>query len=676
VTEPSRAVFLSYASQDARAAQRICDALRAAGVEVWLDTSELRGGDAWDRQIRERIRDCRLFIAVISAHTEARDEGYFRREWKLAVDRTRDMSESRAFIVPVVIDQTPEPGAAVPDRFHEVQWTRLRAGRAGAEFVAHIMKLLPPEPASTAPRPAAHPAAAAPVAPPRGEVRLPKLATLAIAVLAAGLLAWALVAKPWRSTRTAAQQAMSNPATSVASPAGAVEQSIAVLPFINMSADKAQDYFADGLAEELLDLLARTPGLQVIARTSSFAFKGKSDDIPTIAAKLKVANILEGSVRKSGNRLRVTAQLIRADTNDHVWSDTFERELSDVFKVQDEIAGDVMAALKIHLLPAQQQSLRREPRTTNLQAYDLYLQGKENYNRGDSVGYQRAVTALRGATRLDPQYAAAYGTLALAEYWAEDGEPTSGYPGYERALAAAEKAVALAPQEAAGYTARGFLRTLVRFDFTGGQADLARAVALNPGDADAWHRSAVLLGVFGGLPAAIASEQRAVALDPLSAEICMRLGFFYAAAGRTSEARPWYEKALAIAPESIRARFNLGELELHENRPEAALTAYRQTGDEGFSLSGQAKAEYSLGHAEASRRLLEELIAKYSSTSPWQVATVYAWRGEQDKTFEWLERCYAQRDPGMTWLKIDRDLSGLRNDARYKDLLRRMHLPE
>lgn len=182
--------------------------------------------------------------------------------------------------------------------------------------------------------------------------------------------------------------------------------------------------------------------------------------------------------------------------------------------------------------------------------------------------------------------------------------------------------------------------------------------------------------MFGDLPAAIDSEQRAVALDPLSAEICMRLGFFYAQAGRTAEARAWYEKALAIAPQSIRARFNLGTLELLENRPEAALTAYRQTGDEGFSLSGQAKAEYSLGHAEASRGLLEELIAKYSSTSPYSVAGVYAWRGEKDKSFEWLERCYAQRDPGMTWLKIDRNFGGLRNDARYKDLLRRMHLPE
>src|SRR5215472_5263487 len=142
---PTGAVFLSYASQDAEAAQRICEALRAGGIEVWLDQSELRGGDAWDRQIRERIHDCRLFIALISAHTEARDEGYFRREWKLAVDRTHDMLEKKAFLLPIVIDSTPERGAAVPDKFHEVQWTRLRDGETPPEFVARIKGLLSPE---------------------------------------------------------------------------------------------------------------------------------------------------------------------------------------------------------------------------------------------------------------------------------------------------------------------------------------------------------------------------------------------------------------------------------------------------------------------------------------------------------------------------------------------------
>jgi TolB-like protein/DNA-binding winged helix-turn-helix (wHTH) protein len=448
--------------------------------------------------------------------------------------------------------------------------------------------------------------------------------------------------------------------------------SIAVLPFVNLSSDKEQEYFADGLAEELLDLLAKTPGLHVIARTSSFSFKGKSDDIPTIAAKLRVANILEGSVRKSGNRLRVTAQLIRTDTSEHLWSETFERDLNDVFKVQDEIASAVAAALKIHLLPAEQHSVRDELRTHNLEAYELYLQGRESYNHGDAAGYQRAVTALRGATALDPNYAAAYAALALAEFFAEVSAlgPTGGF---DRALAAAEKAVALAPEEASGYSARGFVRTIFKFDFAGGQSDLTKAVALNAGDADVLHRSAVVLAVLGNLPAAIEREEKALALDPLSAEICMRLAFFYVAADRFSDARPLYQEALTIAPNSIRALANLGDLELLQRRPEAALAAYSQNESEDFRRAGQAKAEYSLGHAEASQRLLQELIAKDDAT---QLARVYAWRGETDKAFEWLERAYIKREPALTWLKIDPFLRSLHNDARYKNLLRKINLPE
>jgi TolB-like protein/DNA-binding winged helix-turn-helix (wHTH) protein/Flp pilus assembly protein TadD len=451
--------------------------------------------------------------------------------------------------------------------------------------------------------------------------------------------------------------------------------SIAVLPFVNLSSDKEQEYFADGLAEELLDLLAKTPGLHVIARTSSFSFKGRSDDIPTIASKLNVANILEGGVRKSGNRLRVTAQLIRTDTSEHLWSETYERDIDDVFKVQDEIASAVAAALKLHLLPVQSQSHRSELRTSNLEAYDLYLQGRESYNQGNAAGYQRAVYALTSATALDPQYAAAYAALGLAKFWAEDSNPRATHAAYDRALAATERAVALAPEEAVGYSARGFLRTVYRFDFAGAQSDLAKAVALNPGDANVLHRSAVLLATLGYLSAAIDREEKALTLDPLSAEICMRLAFFYMAAGRFEDARPLYEKALAIAPNSVRARVNLGDLELLENRLEPASASYRQNESESFMLSGQARAEYSLGHAEASQRLLQELIAKYPN-DPYGIARVCAWRGETDRAFEWLERAFVMREPALNWLKIDPFFRELHKDARYTALLHTMNLPE
>jgi len=283
---------------------------------------------------------------------------------------------------------------------------------------------------------------------------------------------------------------------------------------------------------------------------------------------------------------------------------------------------------------------------------------------------------LRSATALDSLYAAAHAALALAGFWAEDTKPNPAALDYDRALAAAEKAVALAPDEAVGYSARGFLRAIVPLDFAGAQSDLTRAVALNPGDANVLHRSAVVLAVFGELPAAIDREQKALALDPLSAEICMRLAFFYVAAQRFSEARPLYEKSLAIAPKSVRAHYNLGDLELLENRPEAALAEYRLVEFEPFSLTGQAKAEYSLGNVAASQRLLERLIAKYASTSSFQIAGTYAWRGDTEKAFEWLEHAYVTRDTGLTWLKIYGDFRSMRDDARYRNLLRKMNLPE
>jgi TolB-like protein len=470
-----------------------------------------------------------------------------------------------------------------------------------------------------------------------------------------------------RYRASVAQVTVSAAATNVVS-----DKSIAVLPFLDMSEHKDQEYFSDGLSEELIDRLTKIPDLRVPARTSSFYFKGKQATIADIAKALGVAHVLEGSVRKSGDTLRVTAQLIRVDNGYHVWSETYDRKLDDIFKIQDEIAGAVVTALKVQLLPMQRAAAQDELRTENLEAYNLYLQGKQSYNQGDVAGYQRAVTAFQAATKLDPRYAAAYANLALAQFWLTDTTVTAD-PLVElnSALAAAEKAVALAPGLAAGYSARGFLRTVYTFDFAGAQADADKAVALSLGDAWVLHRSAILLAVLGKLPEAIAREEQALALDPLSEEICRRLAFFLVANQQLAQARPLYEKALVIAPNSIRARQNLGQLELLENRPERALAIFRQMGE--YGLDGQAKAEYSLGHVDASQRILEEFIAQKSS---YEIACVYAWRGEKDKTFNWLERAYRERDPGITWLKIAVDFRGLRGDIRYKALLRKMNLPE
>jgi TolB-like protein/DNA-binding winged helix-turn-helix (wHTH) protein/Flp pilus assembly protein TadD len=498
--------------------------------------------------------------------------------------------------------------------------------------------------------------------------RKPLAVVFAVVVLALG---WFLADRFWSSRGHAQEKgAVVAPALPTIS-----ESSIAVLPFVDMSEKKDQEYFSDGLSEELIERLGNTPGLRVIARTSSFYFKGKTEKLDAIAAELRVANVLEGSVRKSGDRLRVTAQLIRADTSEHVWSETFDRDLRDVFKVQDEIANAVVTALQFRLLPVESPGAQTVQHTTNIEAYSQYLQGRENYNHGDAAGYQKAVAAYKVATELDSRYAAAYAAQALAQFWLAD--QSGDVAGYESAIAAAEKAVTLAPDLAMGYSARGFLRGIYRFDFAGAREDLDKAVALNPNDATVLHRSAVLLGVFGKLPEAIAREEKALSLDPLSEEICRRLGFFYVANQQLTQARPLYEKALVIAPSSYHARFNLGELELLENRPEQALSDFRQTEDDSFRLAGQAKAEYSLGHLDASRRIFDQLIANYERKNfgEWQLARAYAWRGEKDLAFKWAERAYAHRDTGITWIKIETDFRELRSDARYIALLRKMNLP-
>jgi TolB-like protein/DNA-binding winged helix-turn-helix (wHTH) protein/Tfp pilus assembly protein PilF len=557
---------------------------------------------------------------------------------------------------------------ALGDDHREPRYIAGLRGR-GYQMIAAVNELVA-NPVASAP-----PVIEAPESPPESPVprleprhnRFVLIAVLVGLILTAG---WIFADKFWISKPVAQGKSTAAipdlPASS--------DRSIAVLPFVDMSEKRDQEYFADGLSEELIDMLTKVPELKVPARTSSFYFKGKQATIANIAKALGVAHVLEGSVRKSGNTLRITAQLIRVDNGYHVWSETYDRKLEDIFKIQDEIADAVVTALRVHLLTVQQRSA--ELHTENLEAYDLYLQGKQSYNQADAAGYQRAITAFQAAIALDPGYAAAYADLSLAQYWLADQTAQPGdVSGYDKALADGEKAIALDPRLAAGYSARGFVRAVYRFDFVGGQADLDRAVALNPGDAWVLHRSAVLLGILGNLPKAIARDEQALALDPLSAEICMRLGFFLAADQQLARARPLYEKALAIAPDFTLPQYHLGELELLEGQPERALATFRQTKVRSFSLNGQAKAEYSLGHRDASQRILEQLIAQRPPSSG-VIAGVYAWRGEKDKAFQWAERAYKEQDAGLTWLKIDFAFRDLREDPRYKALLKKMNLPE
>jgi serine/threonine protein kinase/Tfp pilus assembly protein PilF len=452
-------------------------------------------------------------------------------------------------------------------------------------------------------------------------------------------------------------------------------RSIVVLPFVDMSEKKDQEYFSDGLSEELIELLGKTPGLRVIPRTSSFYFKGRAETLETIAAQLRVANVLEGSVRKSGNRLRVTAQLIRADTSEQLWSESYDRDLRDVFKVQDEIAGAVVAALKVKLAPGQQAANLH--RTSNPEAHNQYLLGRQFFERGTLDGFRRAAEAYRKAVDLDPRYAGAYAELAISESFVAD--PSGDAAGQQRALAAADKAVELAPEEADAYAARAYMRLRRTWDWNGAQADFEKALTYDSTDSTnstLQLRYAMLLGAFGRLPEGIAAAKKATELDPLSSFAWWVLSGYLAYGQQFAAAHEALRRALEIQPESPILLASLGSLQLDEGNATEALTTFRQVSAEEARLWGVAMAEHTLGHAKESQQALDQFIARGGQAKAYNIAEIYAWRGENDKAFEWLDRAFQQRSSDLWGLKNDTTLASLRRDARFTAMLRKMNLPE
>jgi len=675
---PAGAVFLSYASQDAEAASRICDALRAGGIEVWFDQSELRGGDVWDQRIRREIHDCALFIPVISANTASRHEGYFRLEWDLADQRSHMMARSRVFVVPVCLDTTTEAAADIPESFKRVQWTRLPGGDVSPAFVERIRRLLSPEafhastgirqPPATASHAAAAPRqpASSPATPPQMRVMLLMIA--AVAVIGLGYFA---VDRFVLSKREAGTKQASAPPAQAVTPVPIPEKSIAVLPFVDMSEKHDQEYFSDGLSEELLDRLAKTEGLEVIARTSSFYFKGKQVTITEIANTLHVAHLLEGSVRKAGRTMRVTAQLIRANDGVHLWSDTYDRDLKDVFKVQDEIAAAVVKALQLKLLSA---APKTESEPHNTDAYSLYLQGQYFARRASDVDVERGIASLKQAIALAPDFAPAHAELAGAYVYVHTFG--SGAPGsLERATAEANEALRLDPSLRLAQDVRSNL-AIILWDWAAARAQLDQALASAPRDPEALMRRGGLERALGHPDEALVYYRKALKLDPLRVGYHVQLAMLLDGLGRSDEARATAETAIAISPTVSKAHLLIGLLELNSGQLEAASAAMEHEPGEYYRLEGQAIVAFAAKRMAESDAALARLIEAYHATAAVQIAQAYAYRGEHAKALDWLERAVVQRDPGIINIKTDPMFAGLRGDTSYKAVLRRMNLPE
>ena len=662
MTESSKAVFLSYASQDAAAAARICEALRAAGIEVWFDQSELRGGDAWDHKIRQQIRDCALFIPVISASSQARLEGYFRREWRLAVERSHDMADSRTFIVPVVIDDTKDKDAEVPESFRAVQWTRLPGGESPAAFCERVKVLLGGgEPKAVSQQNNTHvPDAGALAKTPRHWMN--PVCGAVLAALIAGVWVYRM-AHPG----TAAAPAVASPVVT------APEKSIAVLPFVDMSEKKDQEYFADGMAEELVDVLAKIPGLKVIGRTSSFSFKGHNEDLRTIGAKLGAANIVEGSVRKDGNKLRVTAQLIDARTGTHLWSDSYDSAFGDVLILQDHIASTIARKLQLTVSPGDTVTARR---LHNEEAYTLYLKGLLDYDRGPA-GWREAQSDLEQALVLDPAFLKAAETLALA-YLDEVGVSyVSSEVGWQRARVAAERALRLDPGSAMAHAVLGMMYGTYLYNWQAAEVELTKALAAHSRDPKALNTVSWLAGSLGHFDKSLRLLDASLALDPLNPETWEARGEALASRGDFEPALAAYRRSLEISPTFTLNHFYAGEARLRSNQYAAALAEYLlATPADGRDI-GLAMVYHALGRKTESDAALARVRREYGELWPHNIAQACAYRGERDQAFAWLDKAYAERRQGLVYVvRDDRLLNSLHSDPRYKMLLKKMNLPE
>jgi TolB-like protein/Flp pilus assembly protein TadD len=673
-------VFLSYASQDAEAAHNICQALRAAGIEVWFDQSELRGGDAWDQSIRRQIKACGLFVPVISRHTHERDEGYFRLEWKLAVDRSHLMTGNKAFLLPVVIDATREDDENVPDRFREVQWTRLPAGVTPPAFVQRVQRLLSPPPSSTS-RPAADAApGSAAIRQARGASRGSKAALLGIAAVLAGAAAYLLVERPWIAQPAAARavtaSAAAAAATANAAPFAPPPHSIAVLPFVNMSGDKEQEYFSDGLTEELLNALAEINELQVAARTSAFSFKGKDTDIGTIARKLNVGAVLEGSVRRSSHTVRVSAQLINAVTGFHLWSKTYDRDLGDVLKLQTQIATAVADALKVTLLADTATKIELGG-TRNPAAFDAYLHATRAADAGGARNYLSAVAAYAEAIRLDASYALAFAGRSLVQslYAAQVAPRAEVRRYFDAALADAQQAIALAPQLAEGHQALGFYLANGALDLKQSCDELERARALAPGSATILRISGLFAIMTGRTDAGLSDLRRAVTLDPLNALTHHLLGFGLYLAHRYEEARAANAQAISLNPDLLRAYEYSGLTDYQLGNLAAARTTCEARPNSWGTQWCLALTYEKLGRRADARAALAKVQGMQGDTAAYQYATIYAQWGDTPQALDWLESALRLRDPGLSLLRTDALMDPLRKEPRYQAVERQLKFP-
>jgi TolB-like protein/Flp pilus assembly protein TadD len=452
------------------------------------------------------------------------------------------------------------------------------------------------------------------------------------------------------------------------------QKSIAVLPLLNESGDPGDEYFSDGLSEELIAALAQIKGLKVIGRSSSFRFKDKKEDSKAIGEKLGVSTLLEGTVRKQGDQVRIVAELVKAADGSELWSQTFDRELKDIFAVQAEIAEAVATSLELTVLGTQDKPAKNAA-TKSVEAHNAYLQGHFYFERGNLEDYRKSVGFFEQATRLDPDYALAYAERSEAWVWIGDLSSEKQKEAWTAAGNDAEKAVAIDPDLAEAHAALGWVRFFIEWRFAEGLAELRRAQQLSPWNPTANDLMARVVVYLGQFQAAEKLGQQAVELDPLAYQARTSLARILFTEGKLDEAEASARKAAELQPAAAGNHRWQVFVALQRGDGEAALREAQLEPNEGYRRFELALAHYARGERRAADEALAELIAKDRDLLAYQIAEVYAWRGETDKAFEWLQVSLDNHDTGTLSLFINPFMRGLRHDARYKSLLTKIGLP-
>ncbi|MGH8123974.1 MAG: hypothetical protein ACREPT_14540, partial [Rudaea sp.] len=465
------------------------------------------------------------------------------------------------------------------------------------------------------------------------------------------------------------EPAVAVPAAAVAATIPDIDKdpSIAVLPFVNMSSDKEQEYFSDGISEELLNLLAKVPKLRVIARTSSFVFKGKEIGIPAIARTLNVAALLEGSVRKSGNTVRITVQLIRASDSSYLWSETYDRTLDDIFKMQDEIAATVVEKLKITLLGAVPTAKPVDPKV-----YPLILQAKALTYEGTTKGFAQAVALYQQALSIAPTEARAWDGLARA-YATQTGlGERVPVEGYALAREAADKALAIDPNDALAYSALGRIAMEFDGDLPAAARHFQRALALEPANFDVLRSAALFMNWIGRQDEAIAIFEYLIAHDPANPTAYSALTAVCYTASRWDQVIESAHTELTLSRDVVGAHYFIGMALLGKGDPAAALVAMQAESSEVWRMSGLPLIYHALGREADADAALTALIDKHAQDQPYAIAVALSYRGEVDRAFDWLDKAVAAHDASLPYAPVDPFPAKLRGDPRWLPFLRRI----